>query len=285
MGIKIGYVDYNADNFHANVYLKAVRGELSSRGFEVAGVTALKEESSRAWAKANDVPWCDSPAELADRCDVFMVLAPSNPEVHLELCQWIFPFGKATYVDKTFAPDLATAQQIFALADEYGVPVQTTSALRYTGVQKYVAENGGTEAVRHMVAWGGGSSFGEYAIHPLEIVVSCMGAGAKRLMRRGSGSQSQLLIDFAGDRTAVVNVYVNAGTPFAASVTTEAKTALIEVDGSRLFLDTAAAVLDFLESGKPSIDREESLTIRRLLDAAADPAAQAGFIQLQEPTA
>jgi hypothetical protein len=49
--------------------------------------------------------------------------APSTPETHLELCQAVLPFGKATYVDKTFAPDLATAREIFALADQHAAAV------------------------------------------------------------------------------------------------------------------------------------------------------------------
>jgi hypothetical protein len=59
-----------------------------------------------------------------------------------------------------------------------------------------------------------------------------------------------------------VNVYATDGTPFAAAVTDEKGTKLIEVNTSKLFVDTAAAVLDFLETGKPNIDRAESLVIR-----------------------
>src|SRR5450759_2028305 len=106
-----------------------------------------------------------------------MVLAPSSPELHQDLCMQVLPFGKVTYVDKTFAPDLATARQIFALADQHHTVMQTTSALRYTNVQAYVQKIG-ADSVKHMVTWGGGRSYAEYAIHPVELMVSCMGAQA-----------------------------------------------------------------------------------------------------------
>jgi predicted dehydrogenase len=93
------------------------------------------------------------PAQLNERVDCYMVLAPSNPEKHVELCQRVFQFGKPTYVDKTFAPDLATAKTIFELADKHGVAVQTTSALRYTNVPG--AREG--RKVQHMTAWGAGA--------------------------------------------------------------------------------------------------------------------------------
>jgi len=276
---RIGFVDYRLDNFHSNVYLKHARGELKGRGHVVAGCFALDEEEGRTWAEANEVPYFDSVAALDPEVDFYFVLAPSNPEVHLELCEMVFPFGKPTYVDKTFAPDLATAERIFELADEHGVPMQTTSALRYTQVQDYVEEVG-REAVRHMVSWGDGGSFGEYAIHPVELVVSRMGAEAESLMRRGTGDESQLLINFSGGRTAVVNVYTKARTPFAASVTTSEATRLIEVDTAAIFVRLAAAVLDLFDSGKPDIDRAESLMIRRILDAADEPEALGNFVPL-----
>lgn len=131
-----------------------------------------------------------------------------------------------------------------------------------------------------MITWGGGRSFGEYAIHPLELAVSCMGPNVRRMMRRGGGNQSQLLLDFSGGRTAVVNVYTGASTPYAASVTTAGATRYFQVDSSGIFLNTANAVLDLFETGKPAIDRKESLIIRRILDAAGQKRALSGFVSL-----
>ncbi|MFT5090776.1 MAG: hypothetical protein ACI8PG_005157, partial [Planctomycetota bacterium] len=49
MSQRIGFVDFNLENFHADVYLKLLRGELATRGFDVAGATALEEEPSKVW--------------------------------------------------------------------------------------------------------------------------------------------------------------------------------------------------------------------------------------------
>jgi predicted dehydrogenase len=293
---RIGFVDYKLDNFHANVFLKSYRTQLKDRGAIVAGCMALEEDADRAWAQQNDVPYFDDPTLLNGAVDCYMVLAPSNPEKHLELCQRVFQFGKPTYVDKTFAPDLATALTLFHLADKHNVPVQTTSALRYTNVQQHASGRD----VRHMTAWGGGSSFAEYAIHPIELVISVMGPHATSLMRRGDAMYSQLLLNFDGTsqngtsnndasnnaghnndgRSATINVYATDGTPFAAAVTDEKGTKLIEVETSKLFVDTAGAILDFFEAGKPNIDRAQTLAIRRILDAAATPEARERFVSL-----
>ena len=278
--IRIGFVDHKLDNFHANVFLKAFRTQLKDRGATVAGCTALDEDDGRAWAKKNDVPYFDTPAALNEHVDAYMILAPSNPERHLELAERVLPFAKPTYIDKTFAPDVATARLIFTLADAHKTAVQTTSALRYTNVQDFVKEAGGSAAVKHMVTWGGGSSFDEYAIHPLELLVSCMGPAARSMMRRGTADFAQLLVNFADGRTGVANVYTHGDTPFAASVTTAKETKMLNVDASKIFVNNAAAVLDLFESGKANVDREETLVIRRILDVAQDPAAREGFVTL-----
>jgi hypothetical protein len=54
----------------------------------------------------------------------------------------VLPFGKTTFVDKTFAPDVATAERIFKKADQHKAALQSSSALRYTAVQKVVQELG-----------------------------------------------------------------------------------------------------------------------------------------------
>src|ERR1041384_4331978 len=137
---RIGIVDDNLDNFHARVYLDAIRGPLKERGFVVSGATALQHEKSRAFAAKNNLEYVDSVAALDKIADVFAVLAPSTPATHEGLCEQVLPLGKTTFVDKTFAPDVATAERIFKKADQHQAAVETSSALRYTAVQKYVAE-------------------------------------------------------------------------------------------------------------------------------------------------
>lgn len=278
-GKRIGFVDLNLDNYHANVFLQALRGPLASRGFTVTGATGAKVAESRAWAEKNSIPFFEKDRDLNAVVDFFMILAPSNPEVHLGLCERILPFRKPTYVDKTFAPNHDVARKIFMLADQHGTPVQTSSALRYTNVREEVGKAAPAQ-VEHMITWGGGGSFDEYAIHPIELLVSVMGHEAASLMRRGAPERAQLLVEFSGGRTGVVNIFPKTNTPFAASFTTSQATRHVEVEVGKIFINNQAAVLDFFEAGKPNVDRRESLTVMRLLDAARDPRSRHGFVAL-----
>jgi predicted dehydrogenase len=270
---RIAFIDHNLENFHANVYLKLLNNELKSRGYSVTGCFGTRQKASREWAQKNNIPFFNTVQELNEIVDCYMILAPSNPETHLDLCQKIFPFGKPTYVDKTFAPDYVTAKRIFALADTYKVPMQTTSALRYTEVQDYV-QTVGRKRVQHMMTWVAGGSFDEYAVHAIELLVSCMGPDIRRLMRRGTKNQVQLLLDLSGNRTGIVNVFPKTRTPYAASVTTRDETKYFAIDTSRIFLNTASAVINLFETGKTNIDRKESLIVQRIQDVARQKRAQ-----------
>jgi predicted dehydrogenase len=274
---RIGFVDDNLENYHANTFLTLLRGPLQSRGFTVTGCTGLQEAAGRAWATKNNVPYVADVTTLNQSVDAFMVMAPSTPDTHAELCRRVFPFKKPTYVDKTFAPDLATARELFALAGRSGTPMQTTSVLRYTNVQDEVRKTP-ADPVEHMTAWGNGGSFGEYAVHPLELLVSIMGPEVETLMRRGEGDRSQLLLNFSRGRTGTVNVYTNSSTPFAATLTTRKGTRHILVEQGPMFQNSLAATLDFFTSGNPTVPAGESLAIMGILDAARSPDARQRFV-------
>jgi hypothetical protein len=121
-----------------------------------------------------------------------------------------------------------------------------------------------------MSAWGGGSSFEEYGIHPVELVVSSMGPEVDRIMCRGGDDRGfwQIILEFADGRMATVNLCIGGRTPYTAAVTTAEETRFLTIDLSRLFVDACASILDFFEGRRAPIDRAESLAVRRILDAA-----------------
>lgn len=278
---RIGYIDHRLDNFHANVYLDLLRGDLKARGWEVAKCWALDEAGGRKWAAEKQVPYAADVRAMAD-CDALVVLAPSNPEVHLDLAKLAFPLRKPTYVDKTFAPDLKTAKRIFALADKYRVPVITSSALRCAAsFNRTVAELGGREKIRHLRAWGGGRSFAEYAIHPLEMLVTALGPEVRAVMRLSDGpNHDELHVKFSGGRTGSVFVHVNGECAFRAVVTTDTKTVHVDTSPDPIFRDLASLILDFFESGGECIDRKETLALFKIRDAAFNPKARGRFLKV-----
>jgi len=278
---RIGYIDHQLDNFHANVYLDLLRGDLKARGWEVAKCWAQDEAGGRQWAAAKGVPYVASVRDMAD-CDALVVLAPSNPEVHLDLARLAFPLRKPTYVDKTFAPDVKTAKKIFTLADKHGTPVITSSALRCAATLNRTVAELGREKIRHLRAWGGGRSFEEYVIHPLEMLVAAMGPEVEAVMRLSDGpNHNELHVRFSGGRTGSVFVHTNGDCAFRAVVTTDEKTVHVDTSPDPIFRDLAALILDFFESGREPIARAETLALFKIRDAAFHPKAAGKFLKVR----
>lgn len=275
---RIALVDDNLDNFHANTYLDAIRGPLASRGWEVSGATSLQPDVGGSWAEKKGVPYFDSIGKLAKFADAFAVLAPSTPEKHLELCEEVLPYGKPTFVDKTFAPDTSTAKHLFELADLSNTPIQTTSALRNTNVQQAVATL--ESPLIGMALWAGGASFDEYGIHPVELAVSCLGHEVERLTGCGQGPQKTYLLEFSGERVATIHFSSEAYIPFHAVLTTSDGVQPIAVEEATLFVDAASSILDFFEAGEALVPRAETLAIMRVLDAVRCSDLQRGWVQI-----
>lgn len=275
---RIGFVDDDLNNFHANTYLEALRGPLAERGYEVAGAFALQGDLGKAWAEEKGIAYYDSIETLAAEVDVFAVLAPSTPDTHLGLCEQVLPHGKATFVDKTFAPDPATAERIFALADQHKTPIQSTSALRTTNVQAHVAQM--QELLVSIAQWAGGASFEEYGVHPVEMAVSCLGLAPERLTMAGAEHHPTLVIEFSEGRVATIDFNSAEYVPFVTVLTGDRSCQAVVVDDSKLFVDAAGAILDFYDAGDALVPRDETMAVMRVLEAAKNPAARDGWVTI-----
>lgn len=98
----IGFIDFYISEWHANNYpawIKEAAGEL---GFEYEVkyawaqqyVSPVDGRNTDRWCEAMGVTRCETVEELCEKSDVLIVLAPSNPEKHIELAKMALPYGK-----------------------------------------------------------------------------------------------------------------------------------------------------------------------------------------------
>ena len=114
----------------------------------------------------------------------------------------------------------------------------------------------------------------------MEMVVSVMGPKIKRAMHLTDGPHHQIQLEFSGGRTASAFVHIGSACNFQAMITTNEKTAHVDCNADPLFRDLCSLILDFFETGKEIIDREESLAICKVLDAASRKQAIGRFLKL-----
>ncbi len=271
---RIAFIDHDIANWHANTFARLLAE--SNRGYKLAAICASRTDNSQEWAARHGVPSVASVTDLAGLADCLMVLAPSNPESHPGLCAEAFRLGLPTYVDKTFAPDPATADEIFRLADAAGVPVQSSSVLRYTEIQEFCSAEHGNRP-QFVDIWGGGTNFHEYIIHQVEMAVSLMGPEFLSLETTKLAHITRIDLTFSGGRAASLHVASPAEISFSATVSNPQVTKSFVVDEGRLFVSGLNGILDFFDAGRPLVDRRETLAIMQVLHEVRNQASSQKF--------
>lgn len=263
--IKIGFIDYYLDEWHANNYPRLfdkcsggrykvcyAYGKIDSPG----GIT------NKEWAKKYGVELLDSIEEVIEKSDRLIVLSPDNPEMHEELSDLVLKSGKPTYIDKTFAPDKETAIRIFANADANNTKCYSSSALRFADEWKSIDKS----KIDRLYSEGP-NSFEIYGIHQVEPIVLLMGSRAKRVMFLGSAEHPEMIIEFEDGRMAHTFHRNDAGATFKMmTVDKENKAVTYQVD-SDFFALFIEGVIEFFDTGVVPVAHEQTVDVIGILEA------------------
>ena len=265
---KIGFIDYYISEWHANNYPSWIKdtSERMGEDFAVCYAYAKKDvspvdgRSTDEWCKDMGIEKCDSIAELCEKSDYVCILAPSNPEEHLALCEEAFKSGKLTYVDKTFAGSFAEAQKIFELGEKTGTKFFTSSALRYASE---LSEISGYDS---LIVSGAGSNFDEYIIHLCEIAVKLLGCDVKSVSSHPQGKEQYAVsVEFSSGKSATL--VLSPSMPYSVCAEGDGISCFKEVK-SKFFLGLIEDMLRFYNSGEASFDSAETLAVMKLREAA-----------------
>jgi len=262
---KIGFVDFYISEWHANNYPAWINEKCKELGLDYTVAYAWAEQydspvdnrNTDEWCKDFGVTRCETLEELCEKSDVILVLSPSNPEKHLGYAKTVLKYGKRTYIDKTFAPNIDHAQKIFDIAKEYNTPFFSSSALRYS------TELDGIDNVTEAVIYGNGGSVNEYIVHEIEMLVKKLGIGATAVKAETVGAEKYFFIKYDDGRSGMLNY----GDYDFAFLLKNGKDKLKMRIKSDFFKGLMADILRFYETGKTSFDINETLEVIKIRDA------------------
>lgn len=277
--MKIGFIDYYLDEWHANNYpewIKEASGGEMTVGYAFAetasphtGVTTEK------WCSRTGITQVGSIEELVEKSDAIVVLSPDNCERHEMLSRLPLLSGKPVYIDKTFAPDLDTAKRIFALADGNGTPCCSTSALRFADEYRGID----TENITAANFWGP-MNFEIYSVHQLEPLVMLMRCRAESVMMMTAENYYLLAVRFADGRVGSISgSYPDA--PFAAQLTVRGGNRNINVTGD-FFKNFIKELVVFFRGGGLMAPHDETLSVMAIRTAALE-AMKTPFVWVPVP--
>lgn len=265
---KIGFIDYYLDEWHANNYPEFIKKAV---GDELVVAYAYAEIDSPKGGMTTD-QWCEkygvqrlnSIEEVVEKSDYLIVLSPDNPERHLELCRLPLASGKRTYVDKTFATTKKIAEEIVAIAKANNTPFFSSSALRFSNELRDMKKEG----VSFINSRGPGV-YEIYTIHQLEPIVMLMGSDAKRVMSIGTKEAPSLLIEFGGDRRAVLSLFNSWEVDFAMNIA-YADGSFAKINGMNSYFDNfIGQMCDFFLTGDVKVNSDETIAIMGIIESGA----------------
>ena len=264
---KIGFVDYYISEWHADNYPAwiAQANETLGTDFEVAyawaeqDVSPIDQLTTAQWCEKMNIEKCDTLAELCEKSDVIMVLAPSNPEKHLQYAKEVLAYQKPTYIDKTFAPDAKTAQQIFDIAKQYDCPFFTSSALRYADELAQYAD------AKHLIITGGGGNFPEYLVHTVEMAVILLNSPATKVKTSCVGDQRVCRIETENGNEAVI-VYSPCYGFSVAGQLANGNYERVQI-ASDFFVNLITDILRFFDTSKLPFDPAQTMEVMRVRTA------------------
>lgn len=264
----IGFISYYMSECHANNYPKCIKDISAETGEDFVLKYAWAEKyvspvdgrNTDEWCAEFGCEKCETIAELCEKADYIMVLSPSNPETHLGYAQEVLKYKKLTYIDKTFAPDYATATKIFEIAKNYGAKFFSSSALRFATEIAQLPTDGTA-----MMIIGGGSNIEEYLIHQLEILVKLTdNSTPKRVKVEGYATQRFCTVEFEDGKMATIIYAMGLGyTVCIDKGLEENPSAMVRSDTFKCLLRD---VLRFFKTGETSFDVNQTLTIMKLRD-------------------
>ncbi len=263
---KIGFIDFFLSEWHANNYPAWIKEICAEKGLSYEVAYAYGEKPSvfdhmttDEWCDKFSVEKCETIEDLCEKSDCLLILAPSNPEKHLEYAKKVLPYKKLTYIDKTFAPNLSEAKEIFGLSEKYGTPIFSTSALRYGDEIKDVL-------AKSIITTGGGSNLPEYIIHQAEMVIKTLGVSPLRVKADCQDKKYIITAEFEEGKKATM-IYANP-LPFSVCITKEDGSEFYSEMKSPFFKGLISDILNFYETGKQSFCSCETLKVMALRDAA-----------------
>lgn len=263
---RIGIIDRYISEWHANNYPAWIAEMNDALKTDYAVQYAWAEEdvspldgvSTDEWCRKMNVTRCTSIEELCEKSDALMILAPSDPAKHLEYAAKALPFGKPTFIDKTFAVSASEAETIFAIAEKHHAPMFSSSALRFATEVKELPP------VQILTVTGGGSDFEEYLIHLVEMIGATLGGEVEkaRVSRKGK----QRICDLVMADGKLCTVLYSEGMPYILNgETADGKNVGGRVK-SDFFKNLIRAILCFFADGAPAVCKQDTLYVMRVRD-------------------
>ena len=220
--------------------------------------------------KKYGVQICSSIAEMLDLVDC-VLLETNDGRLHIEQAVEVFKAGKLCYVDKPAGATLGETIALYRLAQEYGIQIFSSSALRYSPENVKLREGAygkvlGADCYSPHHPEPTHPDFGFYGIHGVETLYTIMGTGCRSVSRVHSAYGDIVSGVWEDGRLGTFRAVSEGPNIYGGTAITEKGTvAAGGYMGYKVLLDR---ILDYFLTGQAPIDPKETIEIFAFMKAS-----------------
>ena len=214
-------------------------------------------------------------AELCKNVDAVM-LESVDGRPHLRQAIPVIEAGKPLFIDKPMAGSLADAILIFDLAKKKGVPVFSSSSLRY-GKASQAARNGALGKITYVEVHSPCSlevhhpDLFWYGVHGCESLFTVMGTGCESVVRRTTADgKIEVIGTWKGGRTGVFREGKGYG---GKAKGTKGEGEVGKYDG---YAPLVVEAVKMFQTGKVPVDSKETIELFAFMEAADESKRREG---------
>ncbi|MEX0600719.1 MAG: Gfo/Idh/MocA family oxidoreductase, partial [Rhodothermales bacterium] len=227
----------------------------------------------------------DSIPELLAMVDV-VLLETNDGKPHREQAMQVIEAGKPLFIDKPVAADLADVLAIYDAAEETGVPLFSSSSLRYMEHAQDV-RSGSIGSVRGAFTYSPAAlepshvDLYWYGIHGVEALFTVMGSGCARVVRTFSDGAEVTTCRWADGRIGTFYGIREGRSDYGGTAFGDSAVVALGPYGG--YEPLVEAILAFFETGTPPVPARETIEIYAFMSAADESRRRGGApVSLEE---
>jgi predicted dehydrogenase len=238
--------------------------------------------------KTLDIPLVATPEEMLDHKLDAVLIESNGGHAHLERAAFFLPKKIPAFVDKPFACSTDDAKRMFDLADKAGVPLMSSSSLRYAPEvvawkAKFAeaAKNPSHPPLAGAITFGPGSQNPEnpglfnYGIHAVEMLFALVGKGCESVSCVGSKFADMATGVWESGQIGSVRVDRPGGS--YGFVTFTDRIEHVSVSTAFIYRELLKEIVKMFQTGQAPIDPAETIELVRFIEQANTSAANHGI--------
>lgn len=228
--------------------------------------------------KALGIEIVDSIDELLNRVDC-VLLETNDGKPHLEQALMVFKAGKHVFIDKPVASNLAEVVAIYRAAEHYGVPMFSSSSLRYSDGAQAI-RNGKIGEVLGCNAYSPASTEPShtdlfwYGIHGVESLYTCMGTGCESVSHTSTEGRELAVGVWNGGRIGTFHGIRDGKKGYGGTAFGEKGISPIGDYGG--YKPLVVQIAKFFRTREAPIDPQETIELYTFMEAAAESKQRGG---------